>query len=299
VSDRSKHLEFLRATAREALWAADFDRALLLLEEGLALSRAWKQRESEEIFLCNRIATLIEMGRNDFDLSPLKEILLRQPSGPLGAFSAYVAGKAHFFRKEMGKARSYAQMAMSRCERRDDYLLGAAVNLAGNVSLAECDFDAAMRLTREAVSIFETCDRDTTRELAQAEDNMGYIYICRDQVPVGLPMVEHSLSQFEALGAKAYMTSPCLDMCLGHLKLESLDEAEQWGIRALALSQEFREPDDIKNSHYLLGEIYSELGRRDDADLHFEALAGYYPDFPALKSFLQQVNVVGMINLRA
>jgi len=83
------------------------------------------------------------------------------------------------------------------------------------------------------------------------------------------------------------------------LKLEQYEEAEHRGIQALALGQEFHQEKVIKNSHYLLGEIYSEVGRRGDADQHFDALSKFYPDFPALKGFLHQVNVVGMINLRA
>jgi len=135
--------------------------------------------------------------------------------------------------------------------------------------------------------------------MAVAEDNVGYIHIARDEVSVGLPMVERALSQFEALGSRARMAFPCMDLCLGHLKSENFFEAERWGVRALALGQELRQQRVIKNSHYLLGEIYSETGRRDDADLHFEALADFYPEFPALKNFLHQVNVVGMVNLRA
>src|SRR5436305_14466833 len=100
MSDKSKHLDFLRATAREAVWRGDFDRALLLLEEGLGLARAWKQKESEDIFLCNRVATLVEMERNDFDLATLKEVVLRHPDGRLGAFAAYTAACAHALRRE-------------------------------------------------------------------------------------------------------------------------------------------------------------------------------------------------------
>ncbi len=299
MSERSKHLEFLRKTAREAVWQGDCDRALLLLEEGLALSRAWKQKESEDIFLCNRIATLVEMERNDFDLSALKEVMLRHPCGKLGAFAAYTAACAHELRKEFSKARTYAQMAISRCEDPANFLCGVSFSLLGDLSLSESDLDGAMPFCTEAISILQECGQDASRDMAVAEDNIGYIHILRDEMSVGLPMVERALSQFEALGARARMAYPYLDLCLGHLKTENFFEAERWGVRALALGQELKQQRVIKNSHYLLGEIYSETGRRDDAETHFEALADFYPEFPALKSFLHQVNVVGMINLRA
>ena len=299
MSDRTKHLDFLRATAREAVWCGDFERALLLIDEGLGLARRWKQRESEDIFLCNRVATLVEMERNDFDLASLKEVVLRHPDGRLGAFAAYTAACAHELRREYPKARLYAQMAMARSEGVQNYLKGVSLNLLGSLDLSESQFQTALPLFREALEVYADCEQDTTREAAIAEDNMGYVYIACDEVPVGLPIVERALNQFDAMGARAFTTFPNLDLCLGHLKLEHYDEAERWGIQALALGQEFHQERVVKNSHYLLGEIYSETGRRTDAEQHFDALSKFYPDFPSLKGFLHQVNVVGMINLRA
>ena len=36
MSERRKHLEFLRKTAREAIWAGDYERALTLYDDGLS-----------------------------------------------------------------------------------------------------------------------------------------------------------------------------------------------------------------------------------------------------------------------
>ena len=41
MSDRRKHLEFLRKTAKDAIWSGDYERALTLYEDGLALARSW------------------------------------------------------------------------------------------------------------------------------------------------------------------------------------------------------------------------------------------------------------------
>ena len=64
-------------------------------------------------------------------------------------------------------------------------------------------------------------------------------------------------------------------------------------------ASEFGRNDVVKNSHYLLAETYSELGREHEADDHYDALANYYPNFPALKNYLHQISLMGMINLRA
>ena len=39
MRERRKHLEFLRQTAREAIWSGDYERALTLYEEGLSIAR--------------------------------------------------------------------------------------------------------------------------------------------------------------------------------------------------------------------------------------------------------------------
>ena len=95
VSDRHKHLEFLRKTAKDALWKGDYERALTLYEDGLALARSWKDRELEDLFTCNRATTLLEMDRQDFDLSRLKEIVLRAPGSPNAVLASYAAAHAH------------------------------------------------------------------------------------------------------------------------------------------------------------------------------------------------------------
>ena len=64
MGDRRKHLEFLRKTAKEAIWSGDYERALTLYEDGLALSRSWKDRELEDLFTCNRATTLLDVGQD-------------------------------------------------------------------------------------------------------------------------------------------------------------------------------------------------------------------------------------------
>ena len=56
MSERRKHLEFLRKTAREAIWSGDYERALTLYDDGLSLARAWKDRERWPDVLKRRFA---------------------------------------------------------------------------------------------------------------------------------------------------------------------------------------------------------------------------------------------------
>jgi tetratricopeptide (TPR) repeat protein len=300
MSERRKHLEFLRKTAREAIWSGDYDRALTLYEDGLALARSWKDRELEDLFTCNRATTLLEMDRLDFDLSRLKEIVLRNPGSPNAVLAAYASAHAHELRSEYGKATFYAQSALQKSRELGlEEWTAASLNLLANLELHESRFSEARTLLQEALERYEAEGLARSSEAAVVADNLGYCHIALDEVPVGLPLVRGSLSLLESLGSRQAMDYPCLDLCFASLKLKRIGEAEDWGVRALALGEEFGRNDVVKNAHYLLAEAYGEMGRDREADEHYEALANYYPNFPALKNYLHQISLMGMINLRA
>ena len=300
MSERRKHLEFLRKTARDAIWAGDYERALTLYEDGLALARSWKDRDLEDLFTCNRATTLIEMDRQDFDLSRLKEIVLRNPSSYNGVLAAYVSANAHEARGEYPRARFYAQSALAKSRELGlEELTGTSLNLLANLELHESRFDTARGLFEEALERLESEGESLSRQAAVAADNLGYCHIALDHMELGLSLVHRSLSVLDSLGARQAMDYPSLDLCFANVKLSHLDEAESWGIRALGLGKEFGRDDVVKNSHYLLAETYSEMGRDSQADEHYEALASFYPSFPALKHYLRQISLMEVINLRA
>ena len=300
MTERRKHLEFLRKTARDAIWAGDYERALSLYDDGLGLARSWKDRDLEDLFTCNRATTLLEMDRQDFDLSRLKEILLRSPGSPNGVLAAYASAHAHEVRGEYSRATFYAQTALQKSRELGlEEWTAAAMNLLANLELRESRFESARTLFEEALERLESRGEGLSREGAVVSDNLGYCHIAQDRVEVGLPYVQKAISLLESLGARQAMDYPCLDMCFAMLKLEQLDPGESWGIRALALGNEFGREDVVKNSHYLLAEIYSTMNRVERADEHYDALANYYPDFPALKHYLREISVTGMLNLRA
>jgi tetratricopeptide (TPR) repeat protein len=300
MSERRKHLEFLRKTAKEAIWAGDYERALTLYDDGLALARTWKDRDLEDLFTCNRATTLIELERQDFDLSRLKEILLRSPSSYNGVLAGYVAANAHEARGEYGRARFYAQTALTKSRELDlEELTGSSLNLLANLELHEGRFEAACDLFQEAVDRLESEGESLSRHAAVAADNLGYCHIALERLEIGVPLVHRALSVLDSLGARQAMDYPTLDLCFAHVKMNRLEEAESWGIRALGLGKEFGREDVVKNAHYLLAEAYSEMGRASEADEQHEALACYYPDFPALKHYLRQISLMDVINLRA
>jgi tetratricopeptide (TPR) repeat protein len=178
-------------------------------------------------------------------------------------------------------------------------LTGTSLNLLASLELHEGRFEAARDLFQESVERLESQGESLSRHAAVATDNLGYCHIALDRIELGLPLVHRALSVLDSLGARQAMDYPTLDLCFANVKLTRLDEAESWGIRALGLGKEFGREDVVKNAHYLLAETYSEMGRSREADDQYEALAIYYPDFPALKHYLRQISLMEVINLRA
>ena len=116
MSDRRKHLEFLRKTAKDAIWSGDYERALTLYEDGLALARSWKDRELEDLFTCNRATTLLEMDRQDFDLVAAEGDRPAQPGAAPTACSRRTSrAHAHEVRGEYAQGRASTRRA--RCRR--------------------------------------------------------------------------------------------------------------------------------------------------------------------------------------
>ncbi len=284
MSERRKHLEFLRKTAKDAIWSGDYERALTLYEDGLALARSWKDRELEDLFTCNRATTLLEMDRQDFDLSGLKEIVLRSPASPNGVLAAYASAHAHEVRGEYVKASFYAQSALqkSRDLRLEDWT-AASLNLLANLELHESRFVEAHSLFQEALEGFDAKGQSQSREAAVISDNLGYCHIALDAVPVGLPLVYRSLSLLESLGSRQAMDYPCLDLCFASLKMNRAEEAESWGVRALGLGKEFGRNDVVKNAHYLLAETYSETRPRRRGGRALRGAGELLPEFPGVE----------------
>src|SRR5438876_200483 len=115
-----------------------------------------EDRDLEDLFTCNRATTLLEMDRQDFDLSALKEILLRSPASPNGVLAAYASAHAHEVRGETSRAAFYAQAALQKS--RDlglEEWTAASMNLLANLELRESRFESAKALFEEALDRLE------------------------------------------------------------------------------------------------------------------------------------------------
>jgi TolA-binding protein len=97
----------------------------------------------------------------------------------------------------------------------------------------------------------------------------------------------------EATGYTGFIAESHLDLALGYLETARYDLAQHHGRLGLDSATEHRQ---IRNAHYLLGEIAHYRGDTQTAEIHFEHLCRFYPDFPQLKNLLYAIDLRGVIN---
>ena len=185
MSERRKHLEFLRKTAKDAIWSGDYERALTLYEDGLALARSWKDRELEDLFTCNRATTLLEMDRQDFDLSRLKEIVLRSPGSSNAVLAAYASAHAHEVRGEYAQGRASTRRARSQKSRElglEEWTGGVAEPARQPRAPREPLRRRRAASSRKRSTGYESEGEGQSREAAVVADNLGYCHIALDAV---------------------------------------------------------------------------------------------------------------------
>ena len=107
---------------------------------------------------------------------------------------------------------------------------------------------------------------------------------------------------FDALekeGAKSYTVYPLLDLCFGYLKSDRYAEARYFGESGLERVPLCGDPAVEKSFLYLLGESCHLAGDADAARDYFDRLAGLYPEFRNLRSYLEVFDFRNVINLRS
>ena len=90
--------------------------------------------------------------------------------------------------------------------------------------------------------------------------------------------------------AEAYV-----DLCYGYVSQGDFTRAKQYGLAGLEIA---KEPRQIRNAHYLLGEACYKSSDPEGADYHFTELAKFYPQFRNLKNLLYAIDLRSMVNFK-
>lgn len=275
------------------------------LEEALPyFDRAMEAAEDDEtrdLLTIHKASVHVALRQNTREVQSLPAIIMRRPS--LRSLAAYHLATKFENEKEFERARFYLEVAMEAAEEAGDLRMTIPTtidlgNLWGYDSQwreATEHFERALALlgSDEALRVVE--EKESRLWAAFATTSLGYCRLQTGDPAEGVRLMERAIEMFETCEGAAYEADVHIDLCLGYLELGDLDRARLHGETGLRDARDDRQ---IRNGHYLLGEVAYTMGDVETAKGHFEQLARYYPDFPQLQNLLFAFDLRKLINFK-
>lgn len=282
----------LRLSAFERLHAGEIDEALDLYDQALA---AASDDELRELITINKADAMITAERSGPEVQALPAILMRRRNAHHSFLAAYALMYKHRIAGEAKRAIFYGQIASDIATEDDKPLWQLGVlNELGMSYDVDSQFERAIECFERALEIVATLDADSHQHFGHVAivQNLGYSKLVIGEVAEGLRLIEGILDQIQSSEGLA---ESYIDLCYGYLEADNLERALHFGEAGLELAADRRQ---IRNAHYLLGEVAYKLGDQDKAEHHFDELAKFYPDFRHLKSLLYAIDLRSMVNLK-
>jgi len=292
MSEVLTRAEEVRQTALAKVREGEVDNALELYDEALQLV---DDEETRELITINKADAMIAIERSGPEVQALPTIVMRRRNLRHVYLAAYALVFKYRMEKELKRATFYAQLALETAEEANEPLwkIGALNELA-SIHDIDSAFASAIACGEQAVALIEQLDNPEEHRLAYglAVENLGASKLLNNEFEEGIALVEKALP---FIAAPMHVAEAYIDLSFGYLALENLDRARQYGSEALEIATESRQ---IRNAHYLLGEVAYKMGDIALAEFHFDKLAAFYPNFRHLKSLLFAIDLRSMVNLK-
>jgi tetratricopeptide (TPR) repeat protein len=294
MSELNSGIEELRQQALEKVRSEEFDDALALYDEALALAT---DEETIELITINKGHALIAAERTGPEVKALPMILMRRRNTHHTFLASYALMYTHRLTGELKRAIFYGQIALEAANQADQTFWKLAVlNELGTVYETDSQFAKAIESFSSALSCLD--DDHTSDPASQSFSriaiitNLGDSMLLAGNSKEGLRLIESVIDDIRTEHAKSDAYG---NLCYGYLDLEQYEKARSYGELALEFACEERQ---VRNAHYLIGEAAYKAGDVDAAEEHFEQLARFYPQFRHLKSLLFAIDLRSMINLK-
>lgn len=288
----SMRAEELRQEAAAKVRAGQLEEALTIYDAAID---AADDEELRELVTVNKADALIALERSGPEVQALPAIVMRRRSPRNVYLAAYALVFKYRLENELKRATFYAELALKCAEDADEavWKIGA-LNELGSIYEIDSKFPQAIDCFDRAIGMIEQLDDPSGHRLTYgiALENLGCSKILNDEYREGIAIVERSITEMES---PTHVAEAYIDLCYGYLGLEELDQARHYGEAGLELATESRQ---IRNAHYLLGEVFYKLDDLDRAEFHFDELARFYPEFRNLKSLLFAIDLRSMVNLK-
>lgn len=292
MSEFITRAEELRREALAKVRAGEVEEALATYDAALQFA---SDDETRELITINKADAMIAIERSGPEVQALPTIVMRRRSLRHVYLAAYALVFKYRMEKELKRAAFYGQLALQSAEEANEPLwkIGALNELA-SIYDADSKFEQAIECGEKAIALIEKIEDHAERNFAYglALENLGASKLLNDEFEEGIAMIEKAMP---FISSPQYMAEANIDLCFGYLGLDKLDEARRFGEAALELASESRQ---IRNAHYLLGEVAYKSEDIELAEFHFDRLAEFYPDFRHLKSLLFAIDLRSMVNLK-
>lgn len=289
---KDDRIEALRQAALERVRQGECEEAIVIYDEALALCEA---EETRELLTINKADAMIALERTGPEIGELPRVIMRRRNLRHVYLAAYALQYKHRLEGDLKRALFYGQLALRTAEEANETSwrrivlgeLGNIYELDSQIPTAiEC-FEQVLLMSEESA---DNRDRDLSH--AYALENLGYCFLLQGRIEEGLLHVHEAL---EILRDPIGRAEAFVDLCFGYLEQHDFARARHYGEAALEIA---REPRQVRNAHYLVGEACYKAGDTEGATFHFDALAKFYPQFRNLKSLLFAIDLRSMVNLK-
>lgn len=272
------------------MWKGEVDEALAAYDLAHALATS---EESRELITIRKAEALIAVERDGPEVSALAAIVMRRRSSRHVYMASAVLVRRYSNLEDRRRAIFYGDIASAAVVDLDDpFARAALLNNLGVVLVEDSQFERASQAFTDALAcIGEIPEHSHAGPLrCSATVNLGGAKILNDLYEEGIQLIESVILEVDDAEWRA---DALLDLSLGYVNLEDFDTAEELAREALSLACTRRQ---IRNGNHLLGEICTRTGRWDEADVHFDVVAGFYPAFKNLKQLLTAVDLCKIVN---
>lgn len=264
--------------------------ALSYYDDALALVA---DEEARELITINKADALIGLEQQGPEVQELARVIMRRRTPRHVCLAAYALQFKHRLENDFKRALFYGQLALRAAEEANDLAYRRAVLVdLGNVYEMDSQIPAAIDCFEKALDILDQTDEDQHVSRGYTLENLGYCRLLEGDLDAGIALIHNALKY---LRDSAGMAEAYVDLCYGYLEQNDLTRARFYGEAGLEVTTE---PRQIRNAHYLLGEVAYKAQDNQLADAHFAELAAFYPEFRNLKSLLFAIDLRSMVNLK-
>ena len=292
MSEMSLRAEQLRQQGLARVREDRLDEALELYDRALSIAT---DEDARELITINKADLLIAMQRSGPEVQQLATILMRRRNLHHTFLAAYALTYKHRLLNETKRAIFYGQIALHAAVDASEPLwkLGA-LNELGSLHEMDSQFENAISCFEEALELVSHVGDLEEQKLSRgaALQNLGASRVLNGDVETGVALI---LEALPSITSPSRLAEAYIDLCHGLMELENLEEAKKYGQMGLDLATEDRQ---VRNAHYLLGEVACKVNDDVTADFHFGELARFYPAFRNLKSLLFAIDLRGMVNFK-